>query len=262
MSVNSHLEKIANGAVLRDIEKQSIQRSIETLRARLNLYFPNELETHLTFGSYTRGTILPRKYDMRSDIDYMVVFNDKEYKPQTYLNRLKRFVEFYYQRSEITQSHPTIMLNLNHIRFELVPAVNSLFYGYQIPSPSNQLESWISTTPNDFNKKLTEKNTNNFSLIKPLIRVMKYWNAKNSYVFPSYDLEQNIVNMSFYSCYSLRDYVYSAIDQLYISYLMPQWKIDAVGRLKKIKNLTQQYENDAMPLTAEVEIRKVIPNLE
>jgi hypothetical protein len=61
--------------------------------------------------------------DEKSDIDYMVVFSDRDYQPQTYLDRLRRFTEYYYQKSEIKQSHPTIQLELNHIRFELVPAV-------------------------------------------------------------------------------------------------------------------------------------------
>jgi lysine/ornithine N-monooxygenase len=70
---------------------------------------------------------------------------------------LKFFVERYYSASERKQSHPTIRLNLNHITFELVPAVYNVLYGYQIPAPENNFETWISTDPNDFNSKLTDK---------------------------------------------------------------------------------------------------------
>ncbi|WP_411753203.1 SMODS domain-containing nucleotidyltransferase [Serratia sp. (in: enterobacteria)] len=261
MSVNSHLNIIACGAVLRDIEKQSILRSINTLRTRLGYYFPKYLQKHFIFGSYTRSTILPRKYDARSDIDYMIIFRDPKYSPQTYLNWLKYFVEYYYQRSEITQSYPTIMLNLNHIRFELVPALNSIFTGYQIPSPSNLLEKWIPTSPNEFNKKLTDKNTNNYFLIKPLIRIIKYWNAINGYVFPSFELEQTVVNMNFWGCNSISSYFYSAVDQLYIPPLMPQWKKTAIDKLKRIKNQAQYYERNRMPMAAEIEICKAIPRM-
>lgn len=51
------------------------------------------LKQHFRFGSSTRGTILPRSMDEQSDIDYMIVFNENNATPQTYLNRLKTFVE-------------------------------------------------------------------------------------------------------------------------------------------------------------------------
>lgn len=78
--------------------------------------------------------MLPRSYDPSSDVDYMVVFKNVIYQPQTYLNKLRDFVNYYYRTSEIKQSHPTIQLNLNHITFELVPASHNILFGYQIPS--------------------------------------------------------------------------------------------------------------------------------
>jgi len=58
----------------------------------------------------------------------MVIFNiyDGQGKPQTYLDRLRELAEVKYSTSEISQSNPTIVLALNHIKFELVPAVNGL----------------------------------------------------------------------------------------------------------------------------------------
>ncbi|MFV8635809.1 hypothetical protein [Ralstonia pseudosolanacearum] len=53
----------------------------------------------------------------------MVVFSDSGATPQTYLNRLKIFVEKRYGSSEIYQSSPTIVLelraaNTSHLRIE------------------------------------------------------------------------------------------------------------------------------------------------
>jgi hypothetical protein len=52
----------------------------------------------------------------------------------------------------------------------------------------------MSTSPNEFNKSLTEKNKNHDNLIKPLIRLLKYWNALNKYPFESFELESTVVN--------------------------------------------------------------------
>jgi hypothetical protein len=45
--------------------------------------------------------------DYHSDIDYMVVLKEDGSVPQTYLDRIKRFAERYYNRSEIKQSNPS-----------------------------------------------------------------------------------------------------------------------------------------------------------
>ena len=92
MTVSTHLTSLGSNLVLSEDEKTSITKSITTLSSRLSAYFGSNITSHFQFGSYTRGTILPRKADSNSDIDYMIVFNtsDGQKKPQTYLDRLKR----------------------------------------------------------------------------------------------------------------------------------------------------------------------------
>ena len=74
LSVLSYLTQRASDAVLNGTEKTSIDKSITTLKSRLDVYFGDKLKTHFRFGSSTRGTILPRSLDEHSDIDYMLVF--------------------------------------------------------------------------------------------------------------------------------------------------------------------------------------------
>ena len=95
MSVNTHLVSLASNLVLSDTENLSISTSMNTLAVRLEGYFGSGIIKHFQFGSSIRGTILPRKADSNSDIDYMIVFNtlDGQKKPQTYLDRLKTFAE-------------------------------------------------------------------------------------------------------------------------------------------------------------------------
>jgi len=111
MTVQSYLDNRASSAILSQAEKNSINTSITTLSSRVALYFYGDISEKFQFGSSTRGTILPRTMDSRSDIDYMIVFKDEDSTPQTYINRLKRFAEKYYSSSEIAQSYPTVVLN-------------------------------------------------------------------------------------------------------------------------------------------------------
>lgn len=255
MSVLSHLTSRSSSAVLSATERASIATSLATLKARLNSHFGATVSSHFTFGSYTRDTILPRSYDSKSDVDYMVVFAEGGYQPQTYLDRLRRFVDTYYSRSEIYQSSPTIVLELNHIKFELVPAL--VFWGttYNIPSTPT---TWQTSNPNDFNKALTDKNTATSYNIKPVIRLAKIWNAANGYPFNSYVFEKQIVENFYWLCSNQRDYLFSVFDSMAVPY-DTQWRREAVERAKRIVTEVRRLEADSMPLTAEGEVKKLIP---
>lgn len=256
MSVLSYLEKRTSAAVLSDDEKRSINTSFATLKTRLGWYFEKSISEQFQFGSSTRGTILPRKMDESSDIDYMIVFSDSGYTPQTYLDRVKRFAEAYYSRSEIKQSSPTIVLELNHIKFDLVPALKS-YYAYKIVGSDGE---WLETNPNDFKETLTAKNNQELSKIKPTIRLVKFWNAKNGYVFDSYSLEKWIVGLSYWGCINQTQYIFNVFDNLNSYSIDAQWRRDKVERAKKIIATVRQYEQDGMPYCAEEEVKKLIPD--
>lgn len=255
MSVLSHLNFVARNAVIDPYEKESIKRSIATIQTRLNYYFPDQLENHFIFGSYTRGTILPRFMDSESDIDYMIVFSDTDKTGATYITRLFNFANYYYTRSDIYRSSPTVGLDLNHIRFDLVPAINT-FFGLQIPDKNG---AWQSTTPNDFNKSLESTNSTNRSLIKPTIRLVKYWNALNGYVYESFALEKMIVSMLFFGCANQKDYFFTAMDNLELGLFAPRWKQDRLYRAKQIIRNVKSYEYRQSYDLAELELKKLIP---
>ncbi len=256
MSVLSHLQAKASAAVLSGTEQTSINTSITTINTRAKSWFDSNLVSQFRFGSSTRDTILPRAMDQYSDIDYMIVLKEDGSVPQTYLDRIKRFAEKYYSTSEIKQSSPSIVLELNHIRFDLVPAISSWGTGYKIPDGSG---GWQDTNPNDFNSSLTEKNKNNQNLIKPTIRLMKYWNAQNGYVFDSFSLEKWIIGLSFWSCTNQKDFLFTVFDNITVSYDWAQWRKDKVTRAKQIVQNVRDYERQSMPATAESEVKKLVP---
>lgn len=263
MPVLSHLTTRGSGLILSELEKLRIRTSISTLQTRLRYFFNNgQINNQFVFGSFDRDTILPRNRDDNSDVDYMIVFNNPQgYQPQTLLNQLRRFVETYYSRSEIYQSSPTIVLELGHIKFELVPALQASVWSsdeYLIPSPTSSYQNWTGTSPSQLKRELNNKNTQHNSLIKPLIRVLKYWNALNGKVFSSYELEKHIVNQSYWFCHNLKDCFYSVVEGLNSSGL-PTYKATKLERLKSVVAETKRLENNGYTVLAETEIKKVIP---
>lgn len=256
MTVNSYLFDLASDLVLSKNEKENVITSLNTIKTRISSYF-SDVSEEFSFGSYTRDTILPKKSDENSDIDLMIVFNNQnEYKPQTFLTKLKNFAECYYSRSEIYQSYPSVVLELNHIKFDLVPAKKK-YSTYFIP---NKNIEWMTTDPNGFNSTLIECNKNNNSKIKPTIRLLKHWNIyKNDRDMASFDLEQKIANemtYSYYSCTSYTDYVKKAFD--IIKYDTVLSRVDTA--IKYIDDALSD-EGNRCPLSALRKIKKIFPEM-
>nr|WP_314239112.1 nucleotidyltransferase domain-containing protein [uncultured Campylobacter sp.] len=237
MSVNSYLNDLAQRAIIRDDEKNKINISIENIKNRLRN--DDKIKDIKIFGSYKRGTIISRKFDENSDIDIMVIFKDDHYKPQTYLNYLKGLIEQKYTRSEIYQNNPTIVLELNHIRFELVPALDCFFSMYKIPAKQSDYANWLETDPEELNGKLT----NNQNL-RRLVRVAKIWNVKQGKLFASYELEKFIVD-NIYAYGNLADYFYAFCNTLHTSYNYSQYRNNKIERLKEKASTARMFDTEA-----------------
>lgn len=269
-SLLSHLTNIYNKLSPDASSEKAIEVSIATIRSRLNAYFPQNIREQFRFGSSTRGTMLPKSIDDDADIDYMVVFEDDDIKPQAYLDRLRGFVENYYSTSEIHQSNPTIVLSLNHIKFELVPALRNWFYGFQIPAKASAYNDWMSTKPFEFNKKLDEVNNSHKGITKKIIKLMKYWNVINDKPFSSFELEQIIVNSydefvfgdGIIGTTNIKNALFYFIENDFnINYFEAQWKKDKVAKLQETISIVRQLEQMNRFTYAVAELNKVFPSI-
>ena len=175
-------------------ERQRINSSL----SQLERVITNKLEVQkiIRFGSFTRNTILPRKYDSKSDVDLMVVFNTR-YTPETYRGQIAKVLNTAYPNSLSKKDFPAVKLELNHIMFDIVPSIveNDYWSGttYFIPDKGN---NWIKTTPNDINDDLATKNQSyGDNIIRQVIRLCKHWNANAGYPLSSYLMEKEIIKL-------------------------------------------------------------------
>lgn len=243
MSVNGYLNDLAQRAIVRDNEKNRIQVSIKTILGKLDNHFSDEIEKISRYGSHKRSTNLSRKFDNNPDVDIMIIFKDNTKKPQTYLNYLKSFAESKYPKSLCRQSFPAVVLELNHIKFDLVPAIIDDFGDYKIPNKQGwyqaQVSDWITTNPNDLNKALVNNQT-----LRRLVRVAKIWNANQGYIYESYELEKWIVQQDFYGDLSLSEYFYRFCNLLPIYYNLSQENKNKILRLKYLAVKSQDSDNE------------------
>ena len=200
-------------------ERFRIDVSIGTLKRKIKLKLSNDVKEFILFGSYTRNTILPRKYDPNSDIDLMVVFNTKDgiKTPETYRSNLIDVLDEIYQNSVSEKDFPAVKLILNHIKFDIVPAYVNKYNmitgnSYYIPDRGN---SWRSTVPNDINEYLSSKNqSHGNNVIRNSIRLCKHWNALAGYPFESYLMENQIVDLSYWTDKNLYERFLITLDSI------------------------------------------------
>jgi predicted nucleotidyltransferase len=205
MSINSKLVTFAQQELVlahNDSERDRINASLGQLEKVLKDKLGNEVKKFIRFGSYTRNTILPRKYDPNSDVDLMVVFDTSKYKytSGTYRKKLLDIISVSYPNSISRKDFPAIKLELNHIMFDIVPAYSDeyVFSGTYFYIPDSN-DNWRSTTPNDINDGLAQKNQSyGDNVIRNTIRLCKHWNAFANYPFESYLMEKKIIDLVFW----------------------------------------------------------------
>lgn len=192
MNLDFYLNLLAHELTLKENEKLKIETSLSFLKKGL---FENDigcsLEETFAFGSYSRETILPRRINEESDIDYMLVFENgfPEFLPETYLNKIRRFAEEHYPNSWVHQSKPTIQIDLKHIRIELIPGIRCIGGILEYMIPGKDYSSWIKTSLFNTLYKLTQVSKN-------IIRLLKYWNIQNNTLFDSFELEKRILEQT------------------------------------------------------------------
>ena len=201
MSINSKLVTFAQQELVlshNETEREKINASLRQLETILKNKLGSNIKEFIRFGSFTRNTILPRTYDPNSDVDLMVVFNTStnKYSPGTYRKWILDVVSAAYPNSVSKKDFPSIKLELNHIMFDVVPAyLEELLWNkyYYIPGTG---DTWRSSTPNDINQSLSDKNQSyGNNIIRNTIRLCKHWNARSGYPLESYLMEKQILDL-------------------------------------------------------------------
>lgn len=192
-SLADYLAAVAQKATLSATDKGVIAISLKTLLTRLRAEFDKYDVSRLeAFGAFTRDTSLPPAMDRESDVDVMAVFTEAGRKPAYFIEKLKQVALLHYPRPSIAHRGHSLYIELLHTRFDLVPALDSL-RGLQIPDKRG--DGWQPCE--DGGKALRQKDAQNAGLILPLLRLAKYWNARNEHPLDAFALEQRIAAHSF-----------------------------------------------------------------
>jgi len=254
VSIENYLKKLANEYYISkdSTEKNKIEKSLKNIKSKLSQEFGDDIIAIVEFGSYVRKTNLPRDFDEKSDIDLMIVFNHNRLKwnPSTYRKHLLEFTGIHFSNSISYKSSPTVVLELNYLKYDLVPAFQR-DEGWFTTSmvmyiPENDTE-WMETDPHGFSKKLDRVNEGYGYNVKRIIRLLKAWNSKAGYPITSYFLEKEIADMNF-SGDNLEEGFFYAIKKLssYRSSNSASKKIESLKtNSEKVKDCLRNNDIDA-----------------
>ena len=208
MSLDKYLLQLSSSLVLSDKEAKETHNAISMVESSVGTWFGTEIVSHFNFGSFARDTSLPQHVDKRASVDYMVVFQriSDEYEPKAYLHRIKSFVASEYSECETKIKESSIIIKIDDIYIRLMPATN-LDESYVIPSPLVFRRDFVLTNPKRSKSLLERRDRSCDYKIKPLIRLIKYWNSQNRYHFNPYWIENYILSKSYFFCSSMIDYV-------------------------------------------------------
>lgn len=263
MGLNNYLSSLASTYHISygTTERGKIQSTADNVVASLKRHFEDDVDEVKIFGSFTRNTILPRYYDPKSDIDILVQFNHRKLgvTPETYRNYLKSFARSSYPRSIISKDFPSVTIDLNHVKLDLVPCkfegdLWGLSGNLYIPDNGN---GWRMTDPDGFTADLTEVNQRYGQIVKPIIRLMKAWNSKAGSPFDSFELEKQIASMNFNND-NIESGFYWAIDNLSTSALT-YTNAQKADTLRNNKKWVLHYLNLGDEVKAKQWLHKILP---
>ncbi|MDH7462593.1 nucleotidyltransferase domain-containing protein [Chitinophagaceae bacterium 26-R-25] len=252
---NSYLIDLDKALQLKEEKREKIERSIAFIQEKVWGIFQDKISSVKIFGSYSRDTFIEKDSD--ADIDVLVVFKKQDYQSQTYLSKIMSFASDYYPRSVVYADHPTIAIELEHLKFEIVPGIFVTSEQVKIPAPKNIESKWILTNPTRFKIQLEKSDRNNRYLIKPTVRILKFLNCINDKLFDSFDIERQIANTTFSSSL-IKDYFYQSISSLEgIAKSEKQKKL--ISELKTRRKRLKTLETGGLSDYIETELKSFLP---
>lgn len=247
---NGRLDRFASENLVihySDAEKSAIDRSIGEILSCLKLHLSTEIDGVVKYGSYMRGTMLPRKFDASSDVDVLVVFKRQysEYHFDTLRDHIRDALDQHYSKSEVYKDYPSVTLEMNHLKFDLNPATAADY-----PVGHYKLlcrEDWIYTNPKELDLKVENANRlvpNN--VLRKVIRLCKYWNkGYGKGAMTTYELEKFICeNLPFRGFSSLRTYdgFLEMVEQICLI-RREYWNSPALNMVRDIRHANQEEDS-------------------
>lgn len=124
------------------------------------------------------------------DVDVFVVMDAKYYEVNgqaSLLDKVKRAIAKTYSDTKISRAGQAVTVKFADFFVDIVPGFDRTGGGYLIPDTS--VPRWIETDPKKHVELWAVLNKKQNGLFVPLVKMVKQWNRKHSWLFRSFHLE-------------------------------------------------------------------------
>jgi len=151
-------------------------------------------EQAFTIGSYRRGTLIrpERDIDLLAPLHYSTYKERYDRDSRAFLYFVRNKLNDSYANTRVSSREVAVLLDFNIIRADLVPAFPRKGGGYFIP---NGKKGWTATNPDYHADLIGNRDHDLDKRLKPLIRLMKFWNIQNDRHLRSFHVELMIWRM-------------------------------------------------------------------
>ncbi len=195
-------------------EGAAIEAAIGDLRRLFCETLDRQARPLRLFGSHERGTMLPPWQDPEACIDALIPFHDLGLPAWEYLNMTRSILETRIGADLVACERVDMRLSLGHTRIRLLPAVQSPGGPMRIIRGDRGPLTWLKIDPDGAKERLNQADNAHQGCIKPLVRIIKAWNAHSSHPMGGYAVENAILNHEFRQGRHLAFMVFDAIDGL------------------------------------------------
>jgi hypothetical protein len=163
-------------------QKQGAVRSQNYLRELLNNgQMAARIRSSYLSGSYARDTAI-RPLD---DVDIIFVIDPSYWpsglwgrpSPEAVLTTFAGAIRYRYPVSSAYGQRRSVRLELFHLNIDCVPAIEDSEGSDFIWIPDRDAEEWIKSSPRRHSAEATAANQFNGGRLKPLVKLLKYWNS-------------------------------------------------------------------------------------
>ncbi len=261
-TLQHRLTEMALASMVRPEQRAHVTVCTFQIKRLLQLSFRKQIKRHELFGSYARGTMLPRSIDRHACVDYLIQFTDRRITADDYLDLLASFAEIHFPTSLFRMTRTGVQVDMGEdVVFNLVPAIihDGSSLGIPAPSGTGATSQWQEAAPLSLKERIAKQDAKFGHNILPVIRILKWWNTSVGEPFQGIQLESRIAEHKFRSSSVLSFLLFDAIGGLRADWTAPKADRNALRDLQAAARQADDAERKGRFAEALTIMNKVLP---
>jgi len=172
---------------LTQIQSESAKTKVATIRDFFKEKFVMA-ESAITIGSYARGSIIrvERDVDILAPLSYSKYKESYDDDSKAFLYMVRDALNVKFGSTTVSSKKVAVKLDFTSIAVDVVPCFRRQGGGYLMPNGSG---SWMSTNPPFHTELMKAANDEHDAKLRPLVKLMKFWNVANGHHLSSLHVE-------------------------------------------------------------------------